>query len=821
MPTREPIFLPVDTAVRARLSMLLSVAAWQAILACVFLSLWIGHYPQTPLAGLVLHWAGIVGCVWICSRAILPRAGDSAGELLFSGLIPLIFSGLAATGCHFAEQERFAALVAVAGHAVLLAALIRNHADAGREQAAERAAVLTRETVGESWKGLLEGSADRTVLLSPGGVTLISGLEGDPATAKAFPPHRSFLVDVHPDDLPALQTRLREALTTGKMSDEPIRFRYKFPDGQYHPLETPVKKVDTGEFRGAVLHLRDRSEAEALADEHRIARTERDTARGERDSLHALTDRMQADQSAILGERDRLRAESQSRLARIDTLTAQVGELDSELVELRRNHEDLTARLHERTAERDRTGNLLVSLREQLGSAEGRVELGSRESADLRADLDGHRQQVSGLHSLRVDLERETAGLAKRKEQLESQLEQLERDTAREATLLTMEKDRLAGELESTRGNLDRTYQSLEQARQTAQAKLAEVEAETRAMETRLIAGESVRAVGHNIQGVASEFSNLLVGILGNVSLAQTQIAPSSPTQQILSETQAAALHARDLCQSLLPDAASTDVEATIAPEEILREAHLLVHLIAGRDNRLTFDLRPAKPIACDPVSLRQIAVAMIRHAAENLEASHPEGGTICLRVCRTTPEADRVRIEVEDTSTPMTPERAAGLPGTSLLSLVKLLERHSGRLELAQTAGGNVIRVDLPVSQAEAAAPPVVLVVDPDRAVLTIASRVLIGSGCTPLVAQSVAEAVNQFKGNAKAVTKVLLDLNLPAPGSAALYDRLKELRPDLTIVLTSHQPEGKAREAIAQANESGFLRKPWRPEELIRRVR
>ena len=91
------------------------------------------------------------------------------------------------------------------------------------------------------------------MLLSPGGVTLISGLDGDPATAKAFPPHRSFLVDVHPEDLPSLQTRLREALTTGKVSDESVRFRYKFPDGQYRPLETPVKKVETSEFRGAVL----------------------------------------------------------------------------------------------------------------------------------------------------------------------------------------------------------------------------------------------------------------------------------------------------------------------------------------------------------------------------------------------------------------------------------------------------------------------------------------------------------------------------------------------------------------------------------------
>ena len=150
-------------------------------------------------------------------------------------------------------------------------------------------------------------------------------------------------------------------------------------------------------------------------------------------------------------------------------------------------------------------------------------------------------------------------------------------------------------------------------------------------------------------------------------------------------------------------------------------------------------------------------------------------------------------------------------------IGLIALVESPAGVQRLAEIAAVPQVVALMLGSEDYSAA----LGVDPDRAVLTIASRVLIGSGCTPLVAQSVAEAVNQLKGNAKAVTKVLLDLNLPAPGSAALYDRLKELRPDLTIVLTSHQPEGKAREAIAQANESGFLRKPWRPEELIRRVR
>jgi|GEM_PF-4485042 len=849
MPTHEPSLLHVDSTARSRLNLLLSVAAWQAILACVFLSMWIGQAPQTALAGIVLHWAGIVGCIGMCGRAILPRAGDSSGELLFSGIVPLLFSGMAATGCYFAEEERFAAAVAVAGHAVLLAALIRNYTDAGRERAAEHAGQSARDTVGDSWKRLLEGSVGQTVLLSPNGVTLISGLDGNPATSRAFPPHRSFLTDVHPDDLPAFQTHLREALTTARVSDEPIRFRYRFPDGQYRPLEAPARKIETSEFRGVVLHLRDRGAIDALEAENGSIRSERDT-------LDALKDRLLLDQQTIVGERDRLRAESLSRLGRIDTLASQAETLTREVAETREGATrfasrssalegelaEANARLHERTAERDSAGQRFASVRGQLDAAEEKIELGSREIARVQTDLDDHRRQVSVLHSTRVELELETAALQKARDELharatdrgtaldalkiqydrlETQLGQVRSEMSSETARLTAERDRVAGELDTTRGNLDRTYGTLEQLRETSQTRAGELEAETQTMERRMIAGDRLETVGAVTREVAGEFSNLLLNIIGNVSLAQKQLPPASPTQQLLGETQAAALHARDLCGQLLPDDTPALAEAILTPEEILRESHLLVHLIAGRDNRLEFDLKRTSPLSCDAGSLRQIVIGLIRQATHNLEATRPGGGTIRLRVRPGTPETEFVRIEVEDDAETLTPERAREVVDSSLLPVAKILRAHRGRLEIAPTDGGNVVRVDLPVSPVAAAASPVVLVVDPDRSVLTVASRLLVGSGCMPLVAQSVAEAINQMKGHSGTISKVLLDTNLPAPGSAELYRRMKELRPDVTILLSGFEPESKARETIPIAAESGYLRKPWKPEEMVRRVR
>lgn len=112
------------------------------------------------------------------------------------------------------------------------------------------------------------------------------------------------------------------------------------------------------------------------------------------------------------------------------------------------------------------------------------------------------------------------------------------------------------------------------------------------------------------------------------------------------------------------------------------------------------------------------------------------------------------------------------------------------------------------------------ILVVDDEASVRVLVARVLEASGFEVLDACDGVEAVEIFARAPESIRLVLLDWKMPRLGGGETLDALRRLREDLPVILSS----GYAEQSVSSRLDDGlttFIQKPYRPQELIAKVR
>jgi CheY-like chemotaxis protein len=112
------------------------------------------------------------------------------------------------------------------------------------------------------------------------------------------------------------------------------------------------------------------------------------------------------------------------------------------------------------------------------------------------------------------------------------------------------------------------------------------------------------------------------------------------------------------------------------------------------------------------------------------------------------------------------------------------------------------------------------ILVVDDNEIVRDFARRTLERRGYRVVAAQGARDAVQAFQPIAESVALVLLDVILPDVDARDAVRRLREVRPDVKLILWSGSDEGEARRRTSGERVDGFIQKPCTAEELASRV-
>jgi CheY-like chemotaxis protein len=112
------------------------------------------------------------------------------------------------------------------------------------------------------------------------------------------------------------------------------------------------------------------------------------------------------------------------------------------------------------------------------------------------------------------------------------------------------------------------------------------------------------------------------------------------------------------------------------------------------------------------------------------------------------------------------------------------------------------------------------ILVVDDEEHVSEMISRMLQHLGYKVLVVHSGQEALVLF-GKKTRIDAVILDMNMPTMSGKETFERLKEIRPDVRVIVSTGYSNESLEPTPLNNLVDGFLQKPYQMEELSKVLR
>ena len=378
---------------------------------------------------------------------------------------------------------------------------------------------------------------------------------------------------------------------------------------------------------------------------------------------------------------------------------------------------------------------------------------------------------------------------------------------------------------------------------------------EQRKTEAALLQAQKLESLGVLAGGIAHDFNNLLTGILGNASLVLDRASPLDPDRPSLEAIVASSKRAAKLTYQLLAYAGKGRFIIThFNLSELISEILHLIEASISKMVQLQFAREPDLPlIEADASQIQQIVMNLVINAAE---AIGPEGGTIWVSTGVADTEAADSRkpgrsvyMEVRDSGSgmdevtrekifdPFFTTKFAGR-GLGMAAVSGIIRGHKGRIQIESVPGeGSTFRVFLPALAADAlrteevpSLPDLqstvdgtgtILVVDDEPVVRRLAKTMLEYRGYAVLLAENGLEAVTIFQQRVAEITGVVLDMAMPIMGGEEALRHIREIRPDVPVLIASGYSEILTRERLGDTVNVSFIQKPYTVMQLAGKIK
>ena len=113
------------------------------------------------------------------------------------------------------------------------------------------------------------------------------------------------------------------------------------------------------------------------------------------------------------------------------------------------------------------------------------------------------------------------------------------------------------------------------------------------------------------------------------------------------------------------------------------------------------------------------------------------------------------------------------------------------------------------------------VFLIDDDDMIADVSELILKKSGYDVVIAKSGKEAIEVYKEKHSRIDMVILDMILPDMGGGDTYDRLKEINPEIKVLLASGYDKDYQGSDIMERGCDGFIQKPFNMNELLEKIR
>ena len=377
---------------------------------------------------------------------------------------------------------------------------------------------------------------------------------------------------------------------------------------------------------------------------------------------------------------------------------------------------------------------------------------------------------------------------------------------------------------------------------------------ERKRMEAQFLQAQKMEAIGTLAGGIAHDFNNLLMVIQGNASLMLLNVDPSHPHHEMLTSIVKQVQSGSKLTNQLLGYARKGRYEVKpIQVNQLVEETSKAFGRIRKEitiHRELANDLFP---IEGDLGQIEQVLMNLFVNAADAM----PQGGDIFLKTINipygdirgklyNPKPGDYVLLTVTDTGMGMDPKTLDRIfepffttkelgrgTGLGLASVYGIIKGHGGYVDVESEEGrGTTFKIYLPASNREIQktievpdhiikGTGTILLVDDEEMVLEVGERFLKVMGYQVLTAREGREAIEVYQKHRDTIDLVLLDIIMPNMKGGEVFDRLKEINPEVKVLLSSgYSIDGEASQ-ILERGGSGFIQKPFDMNQLSQSIR
>ena len=372
-----------------------------------------------------------------------------------------------------------------------------------------------------------------------------------------------------------------------------------------------------------------------------------------------------------------------------------------------------------------------------------------------------------------------------------------------------------------------------------------------RKLENQFYHAQKMESVGTLAGGIAHEFNNLLMAILGNANIMMLDTEPSGPAFERLKRIEISVQRGAYLTKQLLGFARGGKYEV-----KTIDVSGLIAHTAdmfgqTRKEVKIRLSLQEGLwPIEGDASQLEQMVMNLYMNAWQAM----PDGGILVIESENVQLDEEMeavkpgpyVKITMTDTGVGMdektqqrifdpfftTQEKGKGT-GLGLAAVYGIVKNHGGHIDVySERNKQTTFQIYLPASEKELlpedqtaedlpALKATLLLVDDESIIIEVTQQMLERLGYSVLVAKSGSQALELYSENRDRVDAVILDMIMPEMSGGETFDRLKEMNPEIKVLLSSgYSIDGKAEEIMGRGCK-GFIQKPFTMTALSRRIR
>jgi len=374
-------------------------------------------------------------------------------------------------------------------------------------------------------------------------------------------------------------------------------------------------------------------------------------------------------------------------------------------------------------------------------------------------------------------------------------------------------------------------------------------------LEEQLIQAQKLEAVGTLAGGIAHNFNNLLMGILGYTSLMLLKTDEHHPFYKKLKIIEKLVESGSELTKKLLGFARKgkyetkpVDInELVIETSEMFISTKKEITLQRNLQENLYF-------VEADRGQIEQVLINLYLNAWQAM----PSGGKLYIETQNILLDENEsatydlspgkyVKINITDTGVGMDEETlkkifepfftTKGLAegtGLGLASSYGIIKNHGGTIIVHSKKGhGTTFTIYLPSSNIEALekhsivdlkpfkGDETILIVDDEKINTEAVKELLSVLGYRVLAVKSGTEAIEEYKEHFNEIQLVILDMIMPDMSGRETLEKLLELNKNVKVLLSSGYSMNGEASTLLKLGCKGFIQKPFRIEELTRKIR